>query len=274
MDMRRDSSESLELLGWQPFRTSTAMSLIFAFLVLSLAAPARSQGPPPPAESVAEVSRNLREHKPSSTKHSKIITNDDYPMQGSVASTSAPPPQSSSIKEAEVPKPPAAGCDNPDAEALKTDLQATQDEQDQIRRELSDHSKVISNGDVDLTNFKPGFSGLDVGSPPLLETRPPIPARVTEVQLEEKIASLKRALRIACDAPEDAKIRAKLDHAEQELDLLQRQLALDQNTYYSKPNFAEDSAGKARLDAELQQKRDLQSEIERLKSELLAPKTN
>jgi hypothetical protein len=245
-----------------------------AFVALALGAPARSQEPPPPVQSIVDVSRNVREHKSNSTKHPKVITDDDLAVKYSVASPSASPLQSSSISEAGVPKPPAAGCDNPDAEGLKTDLQLAQQEQDLIRSELSNHSSVISNGDVDLKNFKPGSSGLNVGAPPLLETQSPIPARVTEVNLEEKIASLKRALRIACGSPEDAGTQRKLDRAEEELNFLQRQLALDQSTYYSKPNYAEDTAGKARLDAELQQKQDLQSEIERLKGELAASKPN
>ena len=113
-----------------------------------------------------------------------------------------------------------------------------------------------------------------MGSLPLIETRPPIPERVTEVHLEDKIASLKRALRIACDSPEDATIQTKLDQAEQELNILQRQLVVDQDAYYSKTNYAADTAGKARLDAELQQRQYLQSEIERLKGELAASRAN
>jgi hypothetical protein len=97
---------------------------------------------------------------------------------------------------------------------------------------------------------------------------------VTEVILDEKIASLKNALRIACDSPKEAGIQKKLDLAEQELHLLQREFVLDQTTYYSRTNYAEDIAGKARLDAKQQQIQDLQSEIERLKDQLAASKTN
>jgi hypothetical protein len=178
------------------------------------------------------------------------------------------------MKGAEVPKPRTAECENPDAERLKTDLLVAKEEREQIRRELSYQPIVISGGNVDLKNFKPGSSGVNVGAPPLLETQPPIPARVTEVNLEEKIASLKRALRIACDSPENAGIQTKLDQAELELNFLQRQIVLDQDVYYSKANYAGDTAGKARLDAELQQRQYLQSEIERLKGELAASQAN
>jgi hypothetical protein len=89
--------------------------------------------------------------------------------------------------------------------------------------------------------------------------------RIEEVSLDEKIASLTRALRIACDSPKDAGIQTELDGAEQELkEVMQREFDLDQNAYYSKTNYAADTAGKAKLDAEAQQVHFLQSEIERL----------
>jgi hypothetical protein len=263
-----------ELVGWQTLEASWGLSLTVTFLALALGVPARSQEPPHPAESIAEAARNVREHKSNSTNHPKIITNDDLGVQYSLPSVSASPLEPSSMNEAEVPKPRTAGCDNPDAERLKTDLLVAQGEQDQIRRELSYQPIVISDGDVDLKNFKPGYSGLNVGGPPLLQTQPQAPTRVTEVILEEKIASLKNALRIACDSPEDAGIQKKLDLAEQELHLLQGEFALDQDTYYSRPNYAEHTAGKAKLDTEQQQIQYLESEIKRLRDELAAPKTD
>lgn len=254
---------------WQ---TGASWALSLTITILALGASARSQEPPPPAESIAEAARNVREQKSNSTKHGKIITNDDLVVQSSMPSASAIALQSASTNRAEVPEPRTADCDKPDDERLKMDLQAAQEERDQIRRELSYQPIVISDGDVDLNNFKPGYSGLNVGSPPLLQTQPQAPARVTEVLLEEKIASLEKAVHIACDSPVDAGIQKKLDLAEQKLHLLQRAFALDQATYYSWPNYAEHTTDKAKLDAEQQQIEDLQSEIERLKDELAAPK--
>lgn len=262
-----------EPAAWQT--SSRALSLAITFLALAIGAPARPQEPSHPAESIADAARSVREHKSNSTKQPKIITNDDLGVQYSAPGTSASPQESSSVNGTEVPKPQTGECENPDAaERLKAELLAAQEEQDQIRRELSYQPKVISGGDVDLNNFKPGYSGLNVGSPPLLDTQRQAPARVTEVILGEKIASLKKALRIACDSPEDAGIQRKLDLAEQELHQLQDEFALDQATYYSRPNYAEHTEGKAKLDAEQQQIQYLQSEIERLKGELAATKTN
>jgi hypothetical protein len=274
MDMWSNSGEPSEVLGGQPFGAAWARSLTITFLALALGAALRSQETPHPAESIAGAARNAREHKSNSTKHPKITTNDNLSVQNSVLSASASPLESSSASAVEIPKPPKAECDDPDAERLKMDLLVAQDEQDQIRRELSYQPKVISGPNLDLKNFKRGYSGIHVGGPPLLETQPPISARLKEVDLEEKIASVKRALRIACDTPEVAETQTRLDSAEQELDLLQRQLVLDQDTYYSKPNYAGDTAGKARLDAKLMQTENLKSEIERLKGELAASKAN
>jgi hypothetical protein len=263
-----------ELAARQRLRSSWALSLAIACLAAVPAAPARSQSPPPPAQSIVEAARNAREQQSKSTTHPKIFTNDDLGVQFPLPSASAIPPESSSKNLAEVPTPQTPGCNNPEDQRLKMDLQVAQEVLDQIRRELSYEPAVISGGNVDLKNFKPGSSGLAFGSPPLLQTQPQSPARVSGVILEGKIASLKEASRIACDSPKDAGIQKKLDSAEKELRLLQREFDLDRAAYYSKPNYAKDTTGKAKLDTEQQQIQSLQSEVDRLKEELPPPKTN
>ena len=204
-----------EFLGWQTLLAPWASCLTIAFLSVAVAAPARSQQPPHPTESITEAARNAREQKSNSTNHPVVFTNDDVAARNSTPGASPPPPatssstpaSSSSINRAEAPKPQTAGCDNPNAEKLKADLQAAAEERDQLRRELSDQPTVISNGDVDLTNFKPSSSGLNVGAPPLLQTQPEAPTRVAEVILEEKISSLKKSLTIACEPPKEAGTR-------------------------------------------------------------------
>ena len=243
----------------------SAVSLIM-FLALVLAAPALSQQP---SQSVVQAARNAREHKANSAKHSKVITNADLGEERSAAidSALAPPPSTDAAKMS---NPSSTDCDNPRAEGLKLELQDAQQELDQVRSELSYQPTVISGNNLDLQYFKPGNSGLSVGAPPLSNVTPPILARVTAVELEQKIENLKNALLLACSSPQAASVQSKLDQAEQQLRLLQREFALDQNTYYSKPGFAQDTAGKARLDAEQQQIQSLQSEVDRLRSELAA----
>ena len=245
-----------------------AASLIVTVLALAFAVPARPQESHP-ARSVVEAARNAREHKTNSAKHSKIITNADLGEERSAAIDSAlvPPPSTDTAKMS---NPPAADCDNSRVAGLKMELQATQQELDRVRSELSYQPKVISGSDLDLQYFKPGKSGLNVGAPPLSDHVPPSPARVTAVELEEKTESLKSALRLACDPPEAASIQGKLDQTEQQLKLLQRDFALHQDAYYSRTDYAGDTAGKARLDAELQQIQSLQSEVDRLRNELAA----
>jgi hypothetical protein len=244
-----------------------AAFLVVAVLVLALAAPVRSQESLP-AQSVVEAARNAREHTANSAKHSKIITNADLGEERSAAIDSALQPPSTN--GATVPNPSAADCNNPESASLKMELQAAQQELDQVRGELSRQPTVISGNDLDLQYFKPGGSGLNVGAPPLLDAQPPNPALVTQVQLEEKIASLKSALRLACEPPEAASIQSKLDQLEQQLGFLQRDFALHRDAYYSRPDYAGDTTGKARLDAEQQQIQSLQSEVDRLRNELAA----
>ena len=246
----------------------SAAFLVVAVLVLGFAAPARPQESQP-AQSVVEAARNAREHKTNSTNHPKIITNADLGEERSVASDSAlvEPP---STNAATGTNPSPAACDNPESAALKMELQAAQQELDRLHSELSYQPTIISGNNLDLQYFKPGNSGLNVGAPPVRDAQPPNPMLVAQAELEEKIANLKNASRLACEPPEAASIQSKLDQREQQLKLLQRDFALHQDAYYSRSDFAGDTAGKARLDAELLQIQNLQSEVERLRNELAA----
>jgi len=186
-----------ELLGSHTVTWLLATPLLLASLALAFAVPARPRQSPAKTQSVVEAARNTRERIANSTRHPKIITNDDLQVQYSLPSA-AFPLQSATT---EAPAPPATGCESPEAKKLKTELQATQQQLDQLRHELYSQAQVISGNDLDLTHFKPGYSGFFVGAPPLLEAQPPIPARVTEAELEDKVASLTKAVRLACEYP-------------------------------------------------------------------------
>jgi len=262
---------SSEPVGRQLPDASAALSVMLGFLMLALGAPTRSQEPP---SSIVQAARNARELQSDSSKPSKIYTNDDFSPQSPLPSDAIVSPESSPQQAAAAPIPQTADCDNSDAERIKAEMQAAQDELDQLHHVLNSDPPVISDGDVNMNNFKPGSSGVAIGSPPLLQTEPQAPERLQEVMLEQRIKSLTQAARIACDSPEDAGIQREIDAAEQQLKLLQRQFDLDQEAYYSKPNYSEDTSSKARLDVQQQQIDSLQSEIERLKNELPAPKTD
>jgi hypothetical protein len=270
---------------------SCASAVSLAFLVLATGVPARSQEPPKPTESIVDAARNARQRKSTPATPPVVFTNDDIAAQSAPpvaaavpsepAAVPAPPESASQQSNAAAPKPSAApapppattDCHNPNEERLKSDLQAAQDELDQLRRELSYNPQAISGPDVDMTNFKPGSSGLAFGSPPLQQSQPQAPARIDEVILEQRVASLKEASRIACEPPKAAAIQRQIDSAENQLKLLQREFDLNQSAYYSKTNYVQDSAGKAQLDAQQQEIESLKSEISRLKETIPPPKT-
>jgi hypothetical protein len=262
-------------------KSGTLSTFASAATILSLAlgAPARSQQQQPSSESIVDAARNAREQKSNSANPAKVVTTDDLvptpppaasdqPESGAAGATVAKPP-GNAVAAALPPEGP--GCNNPDDDRIKGELQNAQDQLDQIQRDLAYDPKVISDGDVDMANFKEGSSGLAFGSPPLSQSTPQAPDRVTAVILQQRIASLKKASQIACDSPKNAKIQEKLDEAEKQLKMLQRQFDLDQNAYYSKTDYAGDAAGKANLDAEQQQIDSLKADIEQLKSELPPP---
>jgi hypothetical protein len=251
--------------------SASVFSILAIFLAAAFAAPARSQASPPDTASVADAARNARERKADSAKHTKLITNADLEVPHPAPNATAfhlPPSSSNAVA---TPALPAAGsCDNPETQRLNGELQAAERERARLRAKLSHQPPVISDHDLDLEYFRPGNAGLNVGSPPLQDSEPPAPQRVALVELEERIASLQKALRIACEPPEAARILIEIDDLEQQLNLLQRQFSLDQDAYYSKTDFTKYAAEKAQLDAEQRQIQILQAHIEQRKQELAA----
>jgi hypothetical protein len=62
--------------------------------------------------------------------------------------------------------------------------------------------------------------------------------------------------------------KEQLKQALMDLDLLQRENRLDQDAYYSKPNYGSDTAGKQKLDDEQQQISDKRQQVEQLKAKV------
>jgi len=76
-------------------------------------------------------------------------------------------------------------------------------------------------------------------------------------------------------APEDEKLakeitalKEQIKQAQSDVDLAKREQALQQDTYFSNPDYVHDTAGKAKLDAIKQQITDKQQELDRLKVRL------
>jgi hypothetical protein len=68
--------------------------------------------------------------------------------------------------------------------------------------------------------------------------------------------------------PAIARAKEELAAAAAKLDLLKRANALDQDTYYSKPNYTTDHDGKSKLDAEQADINDQQALVDELKAKL------
>jgi valyl-tRNA synthetase len=130
-------------------------------------------------------------------------------------------------------------------------------------------AKVITDDDLDRRNFSPGQEGLNVGSPPKLETEPPSPQAVAAAEASDKAeqGSVKEA---GEQDAEIARLKERTKDAEKDLELARRQAALDQDSFLSQPDYAHDAAGKAKLESEKQQINDKQQEVERLKTRLAA----
>ncbi len=128
--------------------------------------------------------------------------------------------------------------------------------------------KVITDDDLDRSTFKPGQ--LNVVGVPQPETEPPSEAAVAQAVATDEAAEQEAAKKAAEEDAQIARLKLQLTQAEKDLDLAQRELALDQDAYFSKPDYANDTAGKAKLDSERQQISDHQQEIEKLKTRLAA----
>jgi len=246
--------------------SASRTALLISLLFLGFATPIRAQESSARTSSVVEAARNARERAANSNKHPKIITDADLDVQSAISIAST---QSSPTNAPEVPSLPVVACDNPQVERLKADLQSAQQDLDQLRRDLQYNPPVISGGNLDLQYFKPGNSGLNVGAPALLNAQPPTPERIAEVELQERIDRLQKTLRLACQPPEAARIQGAIDDLEQELNSLQRQFALDQEDYYSRP-VTERIGSNPQLDAEQQQIQALQAQIQELRDKLAA----
>jgi hypothetical protein len=70
------------------------------------------------------------------------------------------------------------------------------------------------------------------------------------------------------EAAKLADLKKQLANAKSDLDLVQRQIALQQDTYYSNPDYVHDTTGKAQLDQMQQQASNKKAVVDRLKAEL------
>lgn len=140
----------------------------------------------------------------------------------------------------------------------------------QAAKNSSKPSKVITDDNLDKENIKPGAQGLNVGAPAELETQPPSPGAVAEAAATPSTPPDPATEVAASDDPEIARLKDTIADAEKDADIARRDLALQQDTFYSNPDYVHDTAGKAKLAGIQQQINDKQQEIDRLKTRLAA----
>jgi hypothetical protein len=134
------------------------------------------------------------------------------------------------------------------------------------KKNAAKSSKIITDDELDRHEFKPGKAGFNVMAPPQLETEPPSAEAVAAAQATDEDAEKEAASQDA----DIASLKLKITQAEKDLDVSRRQLALDQDSYLSKTDYAHDTVGQSNLDSERQQINDKQAQIERLKTRLAA----
>ena len=138
-------------------------------------------------------------------------------------------------------------------------------------------SRVISNEDLDTEYFKPGQEGLYLGAPATSKTEAlSASGTVTTEAADQTATSVDKEPRpkdvdsdeVDAEDAEIAKLKEEIAEAEKDLKWQQRELALDQDTIYSNPNYTGFKTGKAKLDSEQQRINERQHEIEGLKGHL------
>lgn len=134
------------------------------------------------------------------------------------------------------------------------------------KKNAAKSSKIITDDELDRHEFKPGKAGFNVMAPPQLETEPPSAEAVAAAQAADEDAEKEAGSQDA----DIASLKLKITQAEKDLDVSRRQLALDQDSYLSKTDYAHDTVGQSNLDSERQQINDKQAQIERLKTRLAA----
>ena len=123
---------------------------------------------------------------------------------------------------------------------------------------ITDDTLDVKKGDVQsAVAEEPKIPGADAANQP--GNRATNPATTDAQRQAAKDEKLRKEI---------AAVKEQLKEALGDLDLLQRENRLDQDTYYSQPNFASDAAGKQKLDDQQHKMSGKRQEIDRLKGKL------
>lgn len=145
------------------------------------------------------------------------------------------------------------------------------------KKNAAKQARVIGNEDLDTEYFKTGQEGLHFGAPSRLKTEAPSARDAAAAQAADQTATSankgsrpkgKDSEEAAAEDAEIAQLKEQIAEAEEHLKWQQRELALDQDTIYSNPNYTDFRTGKGKLDAEQQRIDENQQDIHGLKANL------
>lgn len=153
------------------------------------------------------------------------------------------------------------------AEAARRAREKKKAQQAKPAKVITDETLDVKKGDVQsATAEQPRMPG----TPPA-----PAPGASSTTANAPAAGAADAASSAATQAAKDGKepkevteLKEKIKQAESDLDLLNREYRLDQDAYFSKPDYANDTAGKQKLDDEKAQIGNKQQEVDRLKAKL------
>ena len=223
-------------------RCITVRFALGAFLIASLlpsAAPAWRQD----SQSVAEAARRARQQKKPAAKPARVLTDDDVKP-----SAPATPVAPATPAPAAAPSPAPVSTPGPSASSASSAGAAAD-------------SPVAPAPATPVAPAPPPSPAADAANPP---SAPP-PAEVAApsnaaVSQDSKDDSAK----------EIATLKETIKQVQGDLELLKREQSLEQDKYYSNPDYVRNTAGKANLDGLKQQIAGKQQELEGLKAQLAA----
>jgi hypothetical protein len=135
----------------------------------------------------------------------------------------------------------------------------------------SKSTKVITDDDLDRKAPQLAKDDLNVGATSQPEGESPTSEGASSGGAADGRPEQQQAAKDAAEQDAQlAKLKVEITEAEKGLDVAQRQLALDQDSYLSNPDHVHDLSGKAKLNNEKQDIADRQREIEQLKLRLAA----
>ena len=227
--------------------TNTSRSLLLgslAALLLSGSLPAAllAQSQDNSAPSVAEAARKAKEQKKNASKPGRVITEDTLSLRPASADSAVAPTAIST------PAPAAAAASSAGEASSDTAAEAP---------------RLPKGVSADMVSTPPSNKR---PTTPAVQTAKPAPAvsAPAPAAVDEKEAAAEKA----SQASEAAHAKELLAQMQGDLEFLKRQLSVDKDSFYTKPDYVRDADGKAKLDQLEKLVNDKQLSLEEFKKQI------